>query len=89
MNRSVLRPSSPRVFGVELFCKGPVERLPEGVVSRNAREILDRDVAFYRHEFDGPSPSLHSNYFRYALLEDWADGGSIRRLSDGKGPAGR
>ena len=36
---------------------------------RNAREILDRDVALYRHEFDGPSPSLHSNHFRYALLE--------------------
>ena len=44
---------------------------------RNAREILDRDVALYRHEYDGPSPSLHSNYFRYALLEQsggwWID----------------
>jgi hypothetical protein len=39
------------------------------VTRRNAREVLDHDVAFYRHEFDGPSPSLHSNHFRYALLE--------------------
>ena len=36
---------------------------------RNAREILDRDVALYEHEFDGLSVSLHSNHFRYALLE--------------------
>ena len=36
---------------------------------RNARVILDRQVAFYRHEFDGPSPALHANHFRYALLE--------------------
>ena len=39
------------------------------VTRRNAHEILDHDVAVYRHEFDGPSPSLHSNHFRYALLE--------------------
>src|SRR4051812_21303478 len=54
---------------VELFSDAPVPGLPAGVTRRNAREILDRDVAFYRHEFDGPSPSLHSNHFRYALLE--------------------
>jgi hypothetical protein len=54
---------------VELYCEGAVPHLPHGVVQRNARDILDRDVAFYRHEFDGPSPSLHANHFRYALLE--------------------
>jgi hypothetical protein len=54
---------------VELYCEGSVPHLPDGVVQRNARDILDRDVAFYRHEFDGPSPSLHANHFRYALLE--------------------
>lgn len=54
---------------VELFSDGPVSGLPAGVVLRNAREILDREVAFYQHEFDGPSPSLHANHFRYALLE--------------------
>lgn len=54
---------------VELFSEAPISGLPAGVTRRNAREILDRDVAFYRHEFDGPSPSLHSNHFRYALLE--------------------
>ncbi|MBR0754856.1 hypothetical protein JQ604_21935 [Bradyrhizobium jicamae] len=62
---------------VEVFSDGPVEGLPAGAVLRDAREILDRDVAFYRHEFDGPSPSLHSNHFRYALLEQlggwWID----------------
>src|SRR3954467_11991771 len=54
---------------VELFSDAPVSGLPAGVTRRNAREILDRDVALYRHEFDGPSPSLHSNHFRYVLLE--------------------
>jgi hypothetical protein len=54
---------------VELFSEAPVPGLPEGVRRRDAREILDQEVAFYRHEFDGPSPSLHSNHFRYTLLE--------------------
>ena len=56
-------------IAVELFSEAPVAGLPAGVTRWNAREILDRDVALYRHEFDGPSPSLHSNHFRYALLE--------------------
>src|SRR5437870_11103162 len=56
---------------VELFSEAPVPDLPAGVTRRNAREMLDHDVAFYRHEFDGPSPSLHSNHFRYALLEQF------------------
>ena len=54
---------------VELFSEVPVAGLPDGVTYRNSREILDQDIAFYRHEFDGPSPALHSNQFRYALLE--------------------
>jgi len=56
-------------IAVELFSEAPVPDLPEGVRRRPARDILDRDIALYRHEFDGPSPSLHSNHFRYALLE--------------------
>lgn len=64
-------------IAVDLFSEAPVAGLPPGVTRRNAREILDRDVALYRHEFDGPSPSLHSNHFRYALLEQsggwWID----------------
>lgn len=62
---------------VELFSDAPVPDLPAGVTRRNAREILDRDVAVYRYEYDGPSPSLHSNHFRYALLDQsggwWVD----------------
>jgi hypothetical protein len=62
---------------VELFCEGPVSGLPEGATRRDARDILDQEVAFYRHEFDGPSPALHANHFRYALLEKlggwWVD----------------
>lgn len=54
---------------VELFGEEPRSGVPRGVRWRNAREILDQDVAFYRHEFDGPSPSLHANHFRYALLD--------------------
>jgi len=64
-------------IAVELFSEMPVAGLPAGVTRRPAREILDLDVALYRHEFDGPSPSLHSNHFRYALLEQvggwWID----------------
>lgn len=56
-------------IAVELFSEAPVAGLPAGVTRRDAREILDHEVAVYRHEFDGPSPSLHSNHFRYALLE--------------------
>jgi hypothetical protein len=56
-------------IAVELFSEAPISGVPAGVSCRNAREILDRDVALYQHEFDGPSPSLHSNHFRYALLE--------------------
>lgn len=62
---------------VELFSEVPIAGLPDGVTRRNARDILDRQVAFYRHEFDGPSPALHANHFRYALLESlggwWID----------------
>ena len=54
---------------VELFSEAPVPGLPDGVTRRNAREILNEEVAFYRHECDGPSPALHANHFRYALLE--------------------
>src|SRR4029079_3203863 len=62
-------------IAVELFSEAPVSGLPAGVTRRNARDILDRDVALYRHEFDGPSPSLHSNHFRYALLGRFGGGG--------------
>jgi hypothetical protein len=54
---------------VELFSEAPIAGLPDGVTRRNARDILDQHVAYYRHEFDGPSPALHANHFRYALLE--------------------
>ena len=54
---------------VELFSETAISGLPPGVVCRSAREILDQPVAFYRHEFDGTSPALHANHFRYALLE--------------------
>jgi len=62
---------------VELFSEAPIAGLPDGVTRRNARDILDLEIAFYRHEFDGPSPALHANHFRYALLESlggwWID----------------
>lgn len=54
---------------VELFSEAPISGLPDGVMRRDAREILKQPVAFYRHEFDGPSPALHANHFRYALLD--------------------
>src|SRR5947207_15926691 len=56
-------------IAVELFNDAPVSGLPAGVTRRNAREILDREVGLSRHEFDGPSPSLHPNHFRYPFLE--------------------
>jgi hypothetical protein len=54
---------------VELFSETAIFGLPQGVARRDAREILNQPVALYQHEFDGPSPALHANHFRYALLE--------------------
>lgn len=72
-------------IAVELFSDGPISGLPPGVTCRSAREILDHDVVSYRQEFDGPSPALHANYFRYALLEKlggwWIDTDIILRAA--------
>jgi hypothetical protein len=53
----------------------PVENLPAGVENRDAAEVYPSDVvAHYRRE---GSPSLHSNFFRYALMRKtdhvWTD----------------
>ena len=40
---------------VELFSETPVPGLPEGVTYRNAREILDQEVAFTGMSSTGPA----------------------------------
>lgn len=50
-----------------VYSYAPLDGLPTGVEGRDANEILPtRQVAHYRRE---GSPSLHSNFFRYALMD--------------------
>jgi hypothetical protein len=77
MRHSVCRASWPPAWRWSCSPKPLFPVCPQGVAWRDAREILNQRVAFYRHEFDGPSPALHANHFRYALLEGlggwWVD----------------
>jgi hypothetical protein len=66
-------------ISVELFSEAPVAGLPPGVTWRNAREILDQQVTFYRNEFDGPSAPRSTPIFSGTYYSKrWAAGGSIR-----------
>src|SRR5262245_11604013 len=63
---------------VELFSYAPVAGLPDGVILRDASDVLPCDRVFtYQTGGDAGSPSLHSNLFRYKLLYDlggwWID----------------
>jgi len=60
--RSFLRVGNPLV----VYSYEPLPNLPEGVEGRDANEVLPATrIAIYARE---QSPSLHSNFFRYALL---------------------
>lgn len=61
---------------VILYSYAPVGRVPDGVEHRDANEVLP-EAGFLVHERTG-SPALHSDLFRYRLLERgdrviWAD----------------
>lgn len=61
---------------VKLYHYGPLENVPDGMELANAEEVLPRD-ANLAHARTG-SPALHSDLFRYKLLEKndrtiWAD----------------
>lgn len=61
---------------VKLYHYGPLENVPDGLELADAEEILSRD-ANLAHARTG-SPALHSDLFRYKLLEKndrtiWAD----------------
>ncbi|MGR3513798.1 MAG: glycosyltransferase family 2 protein [Paracoccaceae bacterium] len=61
---------------VALYSYEPIGRVPDGVELRNAADILP-ETGFLVHERTG-SPALHSDLFRYKLLEQsdrtiWAD----------------
>jgi hypothetical protein len=79
-----------RGHGVELFSYGPIDRVPSGVVIRDAAEILPcRQLFLYRGgDAEISAPSLHSNVFRYKLLHDlggwWIDADVL--LLDGEIP---
>jgi len=63
-------------IAVELFSDAPVAGLPAGVTRRPAREILDLDVALYRHEFDEPSLRCIPIISDMRCLKKQAAGGS-------------
>lgn len=59
-----------------LYTYGEVTRIPDGIEQRDANEVLPQS-GFLTHERTG-SPALHSDLFRYKLLENadrmiWAD----------------
>ena len=61
---------------VKLYTYGEVTRIPDGIETASAEEILPR-TKFLKHERTG-SPALHSDLFRYHLLARhdrtiWAD----------------
>ena len=61
---------------VKLYHYGPLENVPDGMELADAEEVLSRD-ADLAHARTG-SPALHSDLFRYKLLEKndrtiWAD----------------
>lgn len=65
-----LQGQTPLVYSYE-----PIANLPPGVENRDAAEVYPAEVvARYRRE---GSPSLHSNFFRFALLREtdhvWTD----------------
>ena len=58
-----------------VYSYAPIENLPPGVENRDAAEVYpSATIARYRRE---GSPSLHSNFFRFALLREtdhvWTD----------------
>lgn len=58
-------------FEVDIYTIDTDIELPRGVRQRPARDILDLDgqVHRYKEGYGAGSPSLHSNLFRYKLLE--------------------
>lgn len=68
---SFLRMGNP----LTVYSYSPIENLPAGVEGRDANEVFPaRRIAVYAHE---QSPSLHSNFFRFALMRNtdhtWVD----------------
>lgn len=58
-----------------VYSYSPIENLPAGVENHDAAEVYpSASIAHYRRE---GSPSLHSNFFRYALMREtdhvWTD----------------
>ncbi|WP_134682221.1 hypothetical protein [Paracoccus ravus] len=68
---SFLRMGNP----LTVYSYTPIANLPPGVMARDASEVLPaRQIAVYARE---GSPSLHSNFFRFALMRNtdhtWVD----------------
>ncbi|MDT1062800.1 hypothetical protein RM190_13055 [Paracoccus sp. CPCC 101403] len=68
---SFLRVGNP----LTVYSYAPIANLPAGVLARDAREVLPGErIAIYARE---KSPSLHSNFFRFALMRNtdhtWVD----------------
>ncbi len=61
---------------VILYHYGPLQNVPDGIILKDASDILPK-ANFLKHERTG-SPALHSDLFRYKMLEKsentiWAD----------------
>lgn len=77
MERASLASMIRMGHAVSLYSYSPLRDLPQGVVGRDAAEIMSGDKILFYKDKRKPSPSLHSNLFRYALLEKtdavWVD----------------
>lgn len=70
---SLMRQGHP----VTLYSYSPISNVPEGVKLQDAAQIMSGDRILFYHDKRKPSPALHANLFRYALLKatdaTWVD----------------
>ncbi|WP_295044602.1 hypothetical protein [uncultured Paracoccus sp.] len=62
---------------VTVYSYAPVANVPPGIATRDAAQIMPADRILVYRDKRKPSPALHSNLFRYALIEQtdaaWVD----------------
>ena len=62
---------------VTLYSYAPIPNIPDGVATRDAAEVMSGSRILIYRDKRKPSPALHANLFRYALLKTtdatWVD----------------
>lgn len=77
MEQASLRSMTRLGHPVTLYSYAPLPDLPAGVTLRDAAEIMLADRILVYRDRRKPSPALHANLFRYAMLDQtdaiWVD----------------